>query len=157
MPTESERKFLVVDDGWRAETMEASPIRQLYLFVGPDRSVRLRFRADRTPMLAFKFGAHARNRQEYEYPVPMEEAEEMARFAVGNVIEKTRNLVRHRGYVYEVDEFSGALAGLVVAELETEDEVADADLPAWLGMEITGNPAYYNASLALNGLPEPTL
>lgn len=155
MPTESERKFFVVDDGWRAEAAEASKIRQLYLCAGPDRSVRLRFRAGRAPMLTFKFGAHARDRQEYEYPVPAQEAEEMARFAVGNVIEKTRHLVRHRGHVYEVDEFSGALSGLVLAELETGDEVGGADLPAWLGMEITGNPAYYNVSLALNGLPEP--
>jgi CYTH domain-containing protein len=61
--------------------------------------------------------------------------------------------VRHRGHVYEVDVFEGALAGLIVAELETEAEVADADLPGWLGREVTGEAPFYNSSLAMHGLP----
>ena len=77
----------------------------------------------------------------------------MLEFAVGLVIEKTRHEVRHNGYVYEVDDFAGALAGLVIAELETPDDVQKAKLPQWLGREVTGESAFYNASLARNGLP----
>ena len=77
----------------------------------------------------------------------------MLAFAVGHVIEKTRHHVRHGGYLYEVDVFGGDLEGLVLAELETPDDVPDAALPPWLGREVTGQPAYYNASLALSGRP----
>jgi len=79
---------------------------------------------------------------------------EMLDFAIGRVIEKTRHHVRHRGYLYEVDVFGGMLAGLVVAELETPEDVPDEMLPAWLGREVTGESRFYNASLALGGIPE---
>ena len=67
------------------------------------------------------------------------------RSPLGNVIAKTRHKIDVAGYLYEVDVFAGKLAGLVIAELETPDQVADAELPAWLGREVTGEPAYYNA------------
>jgi CYTH domain-containing protein len=105
-------------------------------------------------MLTLKFGRHELSRDEFEYPVPLADAHAMRVFAVGNVIAKTRHKVDVAGYLYEVDEFAGTLAGLVIAELEMPDDVADAHLPAWLGREITGEPAYYNAMLALRGRPE---
>ncbi len=79
----------------------------------------------------------------------------MMQFALGRVICKTRHHVRHGGYLYEVDVFADALDGLVIAELETPDAVADALLPPWLGREVTGDMRFSNASLALNGYPEP--
>lgn len=152
MAKETERKFLVANEGWRAFVVAALPFRQFYLAAAPDRSVRVRIR-DGSALLTLKFGTQARTRDEFEYPIPLADAEEMLAFAVGNVIEKTRHHVRHGGYLYEVDVFGGALEGLVLAELETPDDVPDAALPSWLGREVTGQPAYYNASLALAGRP----
>lgn len=154
MAKEVERKFLVADERWRADAEPAGALRQFYLAAAPDRSVRVRIKDGRSARLTLKFGAGARERDEFEYDLPLGEAREMERFALGNVIEKTRSLVRHDGHVYEVDVFAGALAGLVVAELETEAEVPDARLPGWLGREVTGEPGYYNAALALEGLPD---
>ncbi|MCT7376129.1 CYTH domain-containing protein [Chelativorans salis] len=153
MAKETERKFLVASDAWRGEAAEVLTIRQFYLFIGPDRSLRVRLKEGRAT-LALKFGAHVRVRDEYEYSVPLAEARQMEAFALGSIIEKARHLVRHHGYLYEVDVFAGSLSGLVIAELETAEAVADEDLPPWLGLEITGEPAYYNASLAVDGLPE---
>jgi CYTH domain-containing protein len=155
MAKEIERKFLVADEGWRMSVEASLPMRQFYLAAAPDRTVRIRILKG-TALLTLKFGAQARARDEFEYPIPLAEAEEMQAFAMGHVIEKTRHKVRYGGYLYEVDVFAGDLAGLVVAELETPDEVPEAGLPAWLGREVTGEAAYYNATLALSGGPERT-
>jgi adenylate cyclase len=153
MAKEVERKFLVVGEGWRGLSEAALPVRQFYLAAIPGRSVRVRVTGDHYATLTLKFGSHGRERDEFEYPVPLEDADELLAFAVGCVIEKTRHHVRYRGYLYEVDVFAGALAGLVMAELETADHIPDVSLPAWLGREVTGEGAYYNASLARYGLP----
>lgn len=150
---EIERKFLVDGDAWRDGAGKSTAIRQFYLAATDERSVRLRIRDGVSAVLTLKFGRQVRERDEFEYAVPIEEAEEMLSFAIGQVIEKTRHHVRHNGRLYEVDVFAGALAGLVVAELETADDVAPAELPSWLGREVTGVTGYYNASLALHGLP----
>ena len=156
MAKEIERKFLVANDEWRGHVTAVLPIRQFYLVAAPDRTVRVRIR-DGKALLTLKFGVQAKERDEFEYPIPISEAEEMLAFVRGNVIEKTRHHVRHGGYLYEVDVFAGALEGLVLAELETQDDVPDTALPSWLGREVTGQPAYYNASLALVGRPvEPS-
>jgi CYTH domain-containing protein len=153
MAKEIERKFLVTSDDWRGHVDGKAAIRQFYLAAVDGRSFRVRIRDDSSAALTLKFGAHGRERDEFEYPIPLRDAEEMQEFAIGLVIEKTRHEVRHNGYVYEVDDFAGALAGLVIAELETPDDVLAAELPPWLGREVTGESAFYNASLARNGLP----
>ncbi len=153
MAKEIERKFLVTSDDWRGHVDGRAAIRQFYLAAVDGRSFRVRIRDGRSAALTLKFGRHGRERDEFEYPIPLGDAEEMQEFAVGLVIEKTRHEVRHNGYVYEVDAFAGALAGLVIAELETPDDVPAAELPPWLGREVTGESAFYNASLARNGLP----
>ncbi|MEO5758980.1 MAG: CYTH domain-containing protein [Mesorhizobium sp.] len=154
MGKEVERKFLVASPEW-LELVEADiRIRQFYLAAAPGRSLRIRISDGTSAKLTLKFGNRARERDEYEYPIPLAEAEEMLAFALGRVIEKTRHHVRHRGYLYEVDVFGGPLAGLVVAELETPEDVPDEMLPDWLGREVTGESKFYNASLALGGIPE---
>jgi adenylate cyclase len=153
MAKEIERKFLVTSDDWRGHVDGRAAIRQFYLAAVDGRSFRVRIRDGSSAALTLKFGRHGRERDEFEYPIPLGDAEEMQEFAVGLVIEKTRHEVRHNGYVYEVDAFAGALAGLVIAELETPDDVPAAELPPWLGREVTGESAFYNASLARNGLP----
>jgi adenylate cyclase len=154
MAIEVERKFLVASDGWRAGADAGVRLTQFYLAMQPDRTVRLRVRDDGRAILTLKFGTGARHREEFEYEVPLAEAREMQRFAVGTVIEKTRHVVSHGGYDYEVDLFAGALKGLVVAELETPDDIADEQLPDWLGPEVTHISAFYNASLAAHGMPD---
>lgn len=153
MAKEIERKFLLAADVWRQQATGATAITQFYLAVERSRTVRLRIREGKEAVLTLKFGTNDRARDEFEYAVPLADAEEMRAFAVGRVIEKTRHIVPHQGYSFEVDEFHGELAGLVLAELETPDDVPDERLPDWIGREVTGETAYYNASLALVGRP----
>ncbi|MBZ9999295.1 MULTISPECIES: CYTH domain-containing protein [unclassified Mesorhizobium] len=154
MGKEVERKFLVSGTAWRDLVETDVRILQFYLAAAPGRTVRVRISNGASARLTLKFGSTARERDEFEYPIPLADAVEMLGFAIGRVIEKTRHHVRHGGYLYEVDVFGGALAGLVMAELETPDDVPDEMLPDWLGREVTGEQKFYNASLALGGIPE---
>ena len=113
MAKEVERKFLVKADGWRGLVEAAIPIRQFYLAATPGRSLRVRISGGTVAFLTMKFGRHARIRDEFEYPVPLEDAEELAAFAVGRIIEKTRHHVRHQGYLYEVDVSKGILTLMI--------------------------------------------
>jgi CYTH domain-containing protein len=153
MAKEIERKFLVKSDAWLARSEASITIVQCYLAVTAERSIRVRISNGDKARLTLKFGSDLNVRDEFEYDIPLDEAREMQAFALGKVITKTRHHVRHAGYLYEVDVFSGDLDGLVVAELETPDRVQDDALPDWLGPDITGEIRYSNASLALNGFP----
>jgi CYTH domain-containing protein len=154
MAQEIERKFLVSSPAWRDFAEAAIRIRQFYLVASFERTVRIRVSDGKAAMLTLKFPGKDRGREEFEYPVPLAEAEEMQAFAIGRIIEKTRHHVRHEGYLYEVDVFEGGLAGLAIAELETPDSVPAEKLPPWLGREVTQDSRYYNASLALGEIPE---
>lgn len=154
MAKEIERKFLVGGSTWRAAASSNHSIVQFYLAVADGRSIRVRVRDGAEAWLTLKFGAGTLARDEFEYRIPLSEAAEMRSFAMGRVIEKTRYLVEHAGYVFEVDEFHGALEGLVLAELETPDAARIAVFPDWIGEEVTDDPGYANASLATAGLPE---
>lgn len=153
MAKEIERKFLVESAEWRDAAEAEIRIRQFYLGALPSRSFRVRIIDGRSAKLTLKFGDRGRERDEFEYAIPLDDAEEMTAFAVGQVIEKTRHHVRHGGYLYEVDVFGSHLKGLVIAELETPEDVPDKLLPSWLGREVTGEPRFYNASLALGPVP----
>ncbi|MEQ1951265.1 CYTH domain-containing protein [Mesorhizobium yinganensis] len=153
MAKEIERKFLLKDDSWRNLAEPSRAFRQFYLAVGPERSVRVRIIGDSSARLTVKFGTTP-VRDEFEYPIPISDAREMQDFAIGTIIVKQRYIVRHGGYGYEIDVFSGALEGLVVAELETPDTVGDDCLPSWLGPEVTGDSRYSNVVLALSGRPD---
>ncbi|WP_269930800.1 CYTH domain-containing protein [Aminobacter sp. HY435] len=154
MAKEIERKFLVSGQEWRGLVEDKIRIRQFYLASNTGRSVRLRICDGARATLTLKFGSRGRERDEFEYDVPLADALEMLDFAVGRVIEKTRHHVSHGGRLYEVDVFGGELSGLVIAELETPEDVPAAELPAWLGREVTGDARYYNAALALSDIPE---
>lgn len=154
MAKEVERKFLVSDESWRESARIGSTIRQFYLVAQDTRTVRVRVKDGRKALLTVKIGGARKSRDEFEYEIPAGDVDDLARFAIGTVVEKTRWVVSHDGLEFEVDVFEGALAGIVMAELETEDDVGPERLPAWLGREVTGVAAYYNALLALNGYPE---
>lgn len=148
MAEEIERKFLVRDDSWRAAG-HARRMVQGYLSLDPERTVRVRI-AGEEAWLTVKGRTHGCTRVEHEFKLPLDVAEEMMGLCLPGVIEKTRHEIRVGGHLWEVDEFQGRNAGLVVAEIELETESEAFEKPDWLGEEVTGDPRYYNASLTEN-------
>jgi CYTH domain-containing protein len=148
MAKEIERKFLVRSDGWRAGAETKSVLRQGYIASMDDRSVRVRIIDRTTARLTTKIGRSKMTRDEFEYEIPIADAEELLDAAIGVVIEKTRYRVPHEGYTWEVDVFSGQHRGLVIAEVEMSAESDRPALPAWLGREVTGDFKYSNQALA---------
>jgi adenylate cyclase len=130
-----------------------SEIRQAYLDMNPRVSVRVRIRDNSKATLTVKSSPAAMRRLELEYPIPTLEAEAMMPLRNGGVVEKTRHVVPQnavdRELAWEIDEFSGANAGLVIAEIELPSEDYPVELPAWIGPEVTGQKQYYNGSLAM--------
>jgi adenylate cyclase len=147
MATETERKFLVEGD-YRADITESSRIVQGYLSSIAERTVRVRIREERGYLTIKGAGNDSGlSRYEWEREIPLAEAEELIALCEPGVIDKTRHLVPVGDHVYEVDEFHGDNAGLVVAEIELAGETEAFEKPAWLGREVTGEVAYYNAML----------
>ena len=147
MATETERKFLVEGD-YRADVTESSRIVQGYLSSVAERTVRVRIRSERGYLTVKGAGNDSGlSRYEWEREIPLAEAEELLALCEPGVIDKTRHLVPAGRHLYEVDEFHGDNAGLVVAEIELADETEAFEKPAWLGREVTGEVAYYNAML----------
>ena len=149
MGIEIERKFLVTDDSWRGQGI-AQPFRQGYLARGKGLTVRVRIAGDRA-LLTIKSGRKGITRDEYEYDIPVTDAEEMLdRLADGAVIAKTRTFIEFRGKTWEVDEFHGLNEGLIVAEIELDDENEAFERPPWLGAEVSDDPRYLNSALSLS-------
>ena len=146
MPQEIERKFLVKGEDWRVPGTGV-PYRQGYLSTVPERTVRVRLIRDKG-YLTVKGISVGATRAEYEYEIPAGEASEMLdNLCERPLIEKTRYRLEHHGMTWEVDEFDGDNAGLIVAEVELENEDQAITLPDWVGKEVTGERRYYNASL----------
>ena len=146
MGTEIERKFLVADPSV-VDGIAGTVIRQGYLSRAPDRTVRVR-RAGERAFVTVKGRNAGATRSEWEWEIPVADAEEMLEICEGPTIDKTRHIVEHDGRTWEVDVFAGANAGLVMAEIELEAADAAVTLPAWVGREVTDDPRYYNSSLA---------
>jgi len=154
MGLEIERKFLVTSDAWRAAAHAVIPMAQGYvndtaaIESGAQKaSVRVRTQGD-TAFLNLKSREIGHTRQEFDYPIPVEDARALLALCVGGLIDKRRHLVRHGGLLWEVDEFLGDNAGLVVAEVELEHADQPVDLPEWAGDEVTDDVRYYNLALA---------
>ncbi len=146
MGTEIERKYLLGDDSWKAGA-RGKLYRQGYLSAAVERNVRVRIIGDRG-YLTVKGRASGITRLEFEYEIPFADAESMLdKLCLKPLIEKTRYLVEHSGLTWEVDEFAGDNAGLVVAEVELEDEAQRVELPPWVGREVTDDPRYLNSNL----------
>jgi adenylate cyclase len=149
MKIEIERKFLLKDDNWRPGATGVL-YRQGYLSTDPQRTVRVRLGGD-TAILAIKGAGDGLARPEFEYPLPVEEAELLLdSLCLQPLVEKIRYLVPFAGRTWEIDEFLGANAGLLLAEVELEQPDQPVELPPWIGSEVTGDPRYYNAWLARN-------
>ena len=110
-------------------------------------SVRVRIQGD-AAYLNIKSRELGHTRQEFDYPIPVDEARQLLALCVGGKIDKRRHLVRHGGLLWEVDEFLGDNAGLVVAEVELDNAEQVIDMPAWAGAEVTDQARYYNLALA---------
>ena len=148
MAKEIERKFLVSGDGWRSAVETKAFLKQAYVASMDDRSLRVRILDGKRARLTIKIGRASITRDEFEYDIPVADAEELLESAIGIVIEKTRHRVPHEGFVWEVDVFSGTHRGLVIAEVEMTSETDSPALPAWLGREVTGDFRYSNQALA---------
>ena len=146
MSLEIERKFLVKNDGWRG-LAPGIPYRQGYLSIEPERTVRVRLAAD-SAFLTIKGRNEDGAAPEYEYPIPLADAGHMLdTMAKRPLIEKIRYTITSAGRIWEVDEFLGENAGLILAEVELEQIGQSVALPDWIGEEVTGDPRYYNSSL----------
>lgn len=147
MPLEIERKFLLKNDAWRRAAHDARRLRQGYLNSEERCSVRVRT-AEGRAWLNIKSATLGAQRHEFEYEIPLEEADQMLdTLSLRPVIEKVRHLVAVGGHVWEIDEFEGENAGLVVAEIELDHPDEAFERPEWLGEEVTHDVRYYNTSL----------
>ena len=145
MAIEIERKYLVTGTDWRQAT--GIRLSQGYLNRDKERTVRVRIAGD-TAFLTIKGATHGASRAEFEYAVPLHDAEQMLALSDGPVVEKIRHKVFYQGLTWEVDEFLGENLGLVVAEVELEREDQPFEKPQWVGDEVTHDPRYYNSNLA---------
>ncbi|HBE77491.1 MAG TPA: adenylate cyclase [Firmicutes bacterium] len=146
MGKEIERKFLVVGDDYR-QSAKSNFIIQGYLCNEAERVVRVRLYNDQG-FITIKGKTVGMTRSEYEYEIPFADANEMInRLCAGTIIEKVRYEFEDQGYLWEIDEFQGENQGLIVAEIELEDENDVLSLPKWIAGEVTDDPRYLNANL----------
>lgn len=145
MGIEIERKFLVTGTAWR----QGAGVRlsQGYLNRDKERTVRVRLAGEKA-FLTIKGVSVGACRAEFEYEIPAGDAEQLLKLSDGPVIEKIRRVVQLEGDTWEVDEFLGDNAGLVVAEIELQSEGQAFARPDWLGPEVTHDARYFNSSLA---------
>ncbi len=146
MAKEIERKFLVSGDAWQ-HLARGVPYRQGYICSGKNQTVRIRI-VENKGILTIKGATRGICRNEYEYPVPIDEATEMLEeLCEKPIIVKKRYHIYVAGFTWEVDRFLNENQGLVIAEIELSSEDQTFDKPEWIGAEVTGITRYYNAAL----------
>jgi adenylate cyclase len=149
MAKEIERKFLVVGADWKRGAVGVA-YRQGYLSTVKERTVRVRTVGEKG-FLTIKGITVGVSRSEFEYEIPAADASAMlSDLCERPLIEKTRYKVLHGGLTWEIDEFFGDNAGLIVAEVEVKEEGQAIALPAWVGAEVSGDPRYFNSNLIKN-------
>ncbi|MCC6372526.1 MAG: CYTH domain-containing protein [Bacteroidia bacterium] len=149
MPTETEHKYLVNKELWQlVKPYKSTRIQQAYLSTDPDKTIRVRTSGD-NGYITIKGRSLNYSLAEYEYAIPLTEAQELiANFCLA-VVEKTRHLVKHGSHVWEVDEFLGSNAGLIVAEIELSSNDEVYELPEWVGQNVSDDVRYANSNLGL--------
>ena len=147
MNYEIERKFLVKGE-FKFKAFTHWRIVQGYLSSVPKRVVRIRIKGEQAYLtVKSTVSGNGLTRYEWEKEIPVKDAEEMLTFCEKDIIEKTRYLVQVGNHVFEVDEFYGANAGLLMAEVELQSEDEEFEKPDWLGKEVTHDIRYYNSML----------
>lgn len=146
---EIERKFLVVGDDWQKLVTRRIDVRQAYLASDSDLSFRVRIKDNSAAQLTIKSRGAELRRSEFEYPIPLQDAEVLMSRRRGSVVAKVRHEIPWSGLTWEIDVFSGDNTGLIIAEIELSHEQEAFEMPAWIGVEVTGQRAYYNSALAI--------
>ncbi len=150
MALEVEHKFLLANDGWREEIDHSVHYKQGYLSSSPLSSVRVRI-SDTQAWLNIKSATIGTHRQEFEYQIPLDDANTILdELCHKPLVEKMRHFVHHASHVWEIDEFLGDNAGLIVAEIELSQIGESFEKPVWIGAEVTHDLRYYNNNLTKN-------
>ena len=142
MTLEIERKFLIANDRWKTSIVRSIRIRDGLIASDKGNKARVRI-ANGLATIALKSRRRGSVRTEFEYAIPIADAEEMLRtMCEGNVLDKVRHLVSHASDTWEVDVYEGLLDGIVLAEIELTDADQKLTLPDWIGGEVTADPRY---------------
>ena len=147
MALEIERRFRVASDTWRASVVRSTRITQGYIAITEDSVTRVRVR-DSNAYLTIKSRDGGLARQEFEYAIPLGDAQALLKLCGRRVLEKVRHEVHHGGYCWEIDEYSAPFEGLILAEVEMQSENEHPPLPPWICEDITLDPSFSNAALA---------
>jgi len=149
MAIEIERKFLVDHDQWRLlNKPEGKHYRQGYILSDDIKTIRVRV-TDEHGYITIKGKTKGISRLEYEYTIPVNEGVELLNNFAVSELEKIRYCINYEGKVWEVDEFLGDNQGLLIAEIELDDEAETFKLPPWITVEVTGDKKYYNSALSI--------
>ena len=148
MAIEIERKYLVKGEGWR-ELADPVQYTQGYLLADERRTVRVRI-AGKSGFLTIKGKSEGMSRKEFEYTIPLEDAQEIMQLSGIPIIEKKRSRIEWEGKIWEVDEFEGKNTGLILAEIELKAKDEYFSIPPWIGEEVTGDLRYFNSYLSQN-------
>lgn len=149
MGKELERKFLVKDNSFK-KLSTGKLYKQGYISSNPDSTVRIRIVGNKG-FLTIKNKGNGLARDEFEYEIPFTDAEEiLQKICQKPFIEKTRYLYNYKGHTWEIDEFHGENEGLIVAEIELENEDENFEIPEWIGEEVTYDNKYFNSNLFKN-------
>ena len=152
MPLEIERKYLIISNEYRNNST-FTKITQAYLSISDKMAIRIRINGLQAS-LAIKSKVSERINREYEYNIPIDEARSLMNLDSLPMINKVRYQVEYESHIWEVDEFHGKNDGLVIAEIELEDEYEEFKEPPWLGKEVTADTKYLNSNLAVNPFKE---
>jgi CYTH domain-containing protein len=148
---EIERKFLVTSADYRNMAQHSHSISQGFLNTAPERTVRIRIQHDKGFLtIKGKSNLSGTTRYEWECELPLSEAQCLMKLCEKGIIEKVRYIVPYGKHLFEIDEFLGDNQGLVIAEVELQNENEPFEKPDWLGQEVTGNIRYYNSCLSKN-------
>lgn len=149
MPIEIEHKYLIKPELWKKISPEKSiEIRQGYLLTDPEKTIRVRTKGNKG-YLTIKGKPTGASRLEYEYEIPISEANELINKFCSNVIEKIRHIVVYETKTWEVDEFKGLNEGLIVTEIELASEDEHYSLPDWVDKNVTDDTRYANSNLSI--------
>lgn len=156
MATEIERKFLLKSDSWRSQVSKTILIRQGYFSTGVDGAASIRIRIESgTANLNIKSATLGITRQEFQYAIPLEDAQELLQtLCCSPLVEKNRHFIQQGKHLWEIDEFLGENSGLIVAEIELNDPDEQFEVPDWVGQEVSDDSRYYNASLVKHPFKE---
>jgi adenylate cyclase len=148
---EIERKFLVTSLDFKNYYFAKNEIAQGYLSSNPERTVRIRIKGTKGYLTIKGIGNESGvSRFEWEKEIEIDEAKQLLKLCEKGVIEKTRYEVKSGNHIIEIDEFHGDNDGLIIAEVELEDENESIEKPSWLGKEVTNDERYYNSYISLN-------